>query len=43
MRRTAALFVGVCKLEAQADYCKQACELERLTLEEVKTWFGFVW
>ena len=36
MRRNAAVFVEVSKLEAQADYCMQACELERLTLEQLK-------
>jgi hypothetical protein len=36
MRRNAAVFVEVSKLEAQADYCRQACELERLTLEKLK-------
>ena len=36
IRRNAAVFVEVSKLEAQADYCRQASELEKLTLEKLK-------
>ena len=36
VRRNASVFVEVGKLEARADFCRQACELERLTLEKLK-------